>query len=516
MLKKSIKLSAKSVAGIAVFIAFNSLAAAAEQASSACTELTALQLPAVTITLAEVVTAGSFAPDGAAGDARNRMYQPLPAFCRVAATLRPSADSDIKIEVWLPVAQWNGKYLAIGNGAFSGNIRHPAMIDPLLRGYATSSTDTGHEGNTASFGLGHPEKVIDFGWRSVHEMAAVAKQLITTYYQSGPRYSYWNGCSAGGRQALQAAQRFPADFDGIIAGAPGLDWTGRAVAALRVAQVLAADPAARLGESERDLLHRAALNTCDASDGVADGVIDSPQQCQVEPATLRCSTGSDSACLTDAQVTTANLIYGSAINPATGRTIPGLVPGSEPGWTDLGWTESARATGDEQLKYLVYQDPNWRIEQFDFDIDVVKAEQQDNNTLNALNADLRPFFGRGGKLLQYHGWSDPQISPLSSTQYYASVLDVFGNRAAIHDDYRLFMVPGMAHCGGGPGTDSFDAVSALEAWVENDVAPERIDATHSTQGVVDRARPLCPFPEVALWSGAGSTDVAENFSCRMP
>lgn len=515
MRKLSIKAYLFRALSIISMSAINSLAGAAQPTPLACDNLASLQLPAASITMTELVAAGEFSPPGNT-DARNSIYQALPAFCRVTATLRPSPDSDIKIEVWLPVAQWNGKFLAVGNGAFTGNIRHTSMIEPLSRGYATSSTDTGHEGNTASFGLGHPQKVIDFGWRSVHEMTVAAKQIISAYYASAPRYSYWNGCSAGGRQAMQEAQRFPNDFDGIIAGAPGLDWTGRAAAALRVAKELDANPAMQLDAAARQLLHAAALNTCDANDGVRDGVIDNPQQCRVDLAALQCNSTNTQACLTQAQVSAAQLIYSSATNPATGREIAGLLPGSELGWTDLGWTQSARDTGDEQFKYLVYGDGSWAVSDFDFATDIARAEQEDANTLNALSTDLHAFFGGGGKLLQYHGWSDPQISPVNSTQYYQAVVEEFGGRETIHDDYRLFMAPGMGHCGGGPGPNSFDAVSALEAWVERGTAPDSIVAEHSSQGMVDRRRPLCPYPEVAAWLGNGSTDEASNFVCRAP
>ena len=201
--------------------------------------------------------------DGAAGAVEPSFTAPA-AFCRVGATLKPTADSDIKIEVWMPVAGWNGKFQAVGNGAFSGAIAYGAMRTALARGYATASTDTGHTGNTASFAPGHPEKVIDFGWRAVHEMTVAAKRIITAHYERAPRYSYWNGCSAGGRQAMQEAQKFPADFDGIIAGAPGLDWTGRAGQALRVAKALETSEAARLPQTARVLLHEAAVRACDA------------------------------------------------------------------------------------------------------------------------------------------------------------------------------------------------------------------------------------------------------------
>ena len=198
-------------------------------ARTSCEAVSTLALPNATITLAQAVEAGSFTPPAASSAAE--AFRALPTFCRVAATLKPTRDSDIKIEVWMPASGWNGKFQAVGNGAFNGAIAYPAMTTALARGYATSSTDTGHVGGSASFALGHPEKLIDFGWRAVHEMTAASKKIIATYYDAGPKYSYWNGCSAGGRQAMKEAQRFPADFDGIIAGAPGLDWTGRAAQA---------------------------------------------------------------------------------------------------------------------------------------------------------------------------------------------------------------------------------------------------------------------------------------------
>src|SRR5713101_5786329 len=229
-------------------------------ANASCGALSMLALSNATITLAQAVEAGPFTPP-AQGNAAEAS-RALPAFCRVAATLKPTRDSDIRIEVWMPTSGWNGKFQAVGNGAFSGAIAYPAMMTALARGYATSSTDTGHVGGSASFGLGHPEKVIDFGWRAVHEMTASSKKIIAAYYKAGPRFSYWNGCSAGGRQGMKEAQRFPADFDGIIAGAPGLDWTGRAAQAVHVAQALQKDGAARLSSAKTQLLHTAVLQAC--------------------------------------------------------------------------------------------------------------------------------------------------------------------------------------------------------------------------------------------------------------
>ena len=485
------------------------------RAAASCDSLASLKLPHTTITLARTVEAGASITDGSAADAAEPSAKAPRPFCRVSATLTPSSDSDIKMELWLPTANWNQKFQAVGNGAFSGSIAYPALVAALARGYAAASTDTGHVGNTASFALGHPEKLTDFAWRAPHEMADVSKRIIAAYYQAQARYSYWNGCSAGGRQALKAAQRFPADFDGIIAGAPGLDWTGRASQAVRVAKVLEADPSARLLEADRRRLHEAVVNACDLLDGVKDGLIGNPERCTFEPAVLQCKGSSTEGCLSAAQVSTARLIYSNGVNTRTGREIAGLRPGSELGWTDLGWTASARATGLDQFRFIVFADPRWTVERFNFDTDLVRAEEVDANTINALDPNVKPFFDRGGKLIQYHGWSDPQISPSNSTQYYSRVIEAVGGTTA-QASYRLFMAPGMGHCGGGEGPNTFDMVAALEQWVEGRQAPDRILATHAVKGVVDRTRPLCPYPQIATYVGTGSLDEAASFVCRVP
>ena len=480
-------------------------------AGTSCAALAALALPGATITLAQAVDAGPFTPPRADGDAGNARV--LPAFCRVGATLKPTADSDITIEVWMPASGWNGKYQAVGNGAFNGSIAYAAMMTALARGYATSSTDTGHTGNNARFAPGHPEKVIDFGWRAVHEMTLASKTILAAYYDAAPKWSYWNGCSAGGRQAMVEAQRFPADFDGIIAGAPGLDWTGRAAQAVRVLKVLEKNETARLSPAQTQLLHRAALDACDALDGVKDGLIADPARCRIDPSVLRCHGEAERGCLSAAQIETARLIYSPMINPATQREIAGLAPGSELGWTETGWTASARATGVDQFRFMVFNDPAWDAQRFGGDADVARAEASDHGTINALVPDLRPFFDRGGKLIQYHGWSDPQISPFNSTQYYTRVREALGS-AAIEPAYRLFMAPGMGHCAGGEGPNTFDMVGALERWVEQGRAPDQIMAVHSTNGRVDRTRPLCPYPQIAAYNGTGSVDEASSFTCR--
>jgi feruloyl esterase len=481
-------------------------------ANGACEKLAALTLAGGAVTQAESVSAGGFTPPG--GGAGAQAFKALAAFCRVAATLKPSSDSDIKIEVWMPQGSWNGKYQAVGNGAFTGNINYNDMREALARGYAVSSTDTGHTGGGAAWALGHPEKVVDFGWRAVHEMAVASKQIVAGHYGQAARYSYWDGCSAGGRQGLKAAQRFPQDFDGIVAGAPGMDWTGRSSRAVQVAKTLESNEAARLLQPQRELLHGAVVAACDALDGVKDGLIENPQRCAFDPGVLECKGSENGACLTKPQVETARLVYSNATNPKTGRAIGGLVPGSELGWTDLGWTASARATGLDQFRFLVFGDPQWTIQRFEGPGDFARAEEADRDTINALDANLKPFLDRGGKLIQYHGWSDPQISPLNSVQYYTRVAEASGGASRVHGSYRLFMAPGMGHCSGGEGPNVFDAVSALEQWVENGRAPDHIVASRSTKGVVERTRPLCPYPQVAVYNGSGNTNDAASFTCR--
>ena len=489
--------------------------------SLSCERLARLALPNAAITVAETVEAGSFSLPNATA-ATNEGFRKLPSFCRVAATLKPSNDSDIKMEVWMPATGWNGKFQAVDNGGFAGTINYSrdeqhSLTAALALGYATASTDTGHVGRGASWAPGHPEKVVDFGWRAVHEMTTVSKQVIASYYGRGPSLSYWHGCSSGGRQGLKEAQRFPDDFDGIIAGAPAFDFTAHFAQAMRVAKVLEATEAARLPQAQRQLLHGAVVAACDAIDGVKDGLIENPQRCQFDPGVLECTGSNTSGCLSAAQVESARLIYASAINPRTKREITGLAPGSELGWTDLGWTAATRITnGLSHFQFIVFGDPNWNLQRFNFDSDIVRAEEIDNDTANALDPNLKPFFDRGGKLIHYHGWSDPQISPGNSTQYYTRVLEALGGAANVHGSYRLFMAPGMAHCRGGEGPNTFDMLTALEQWVEQGKAPDQIIASHSANSIVDRTRPLCPYPQVAAYKGTGSTDDAANFACKAP
>ncbi len=469
-------------------------ACAAPAIAASCESLASLSLPGATITKVESVSEN-------------------PAHCRVAATLKPSSDSDIRIEVWMPASGWNGKYQAVGNSGWSGAIATRAMEEALKDGYATSSTDTGHQGGSANFALGHPEKLIDYAYRSEHEMTVQAKAIIAAFYGKESKYSYWNGCSAGGKQALKEAQRFPDDFDGIIAGAPGNNWTGRAIYSMWVAQALHKDEASYIPPEKYPLIHSAVLEACDALDGVRDGLIEDPTRCHFDPKVLECKSGDGPACLTTPQVEAARKIYSGAIDPGTKRQIfPGLEPGSELRWDVLG-SPRPFSIGNDFFKYVVFKDPSWDYKTLDFDRDSALAEKTDGGLIDAKDPNLKPFFSHGGKLIQYHGWSDWQISPLNSVHYYESVVETLGGASKVQDSYRLFMVPGMGHCGSGEGPNRFEKVTALEQWVEQGKAPAQIVAS-SPDG--KRTRPLCPYPQVAKYKGSGSTDDAANFTCARP
>jgi feruloyl esterase len=483
------------------------LAASIPAIAASCDSLASLALPDTTITKVESIADGGAAPQG---------LKNLPAFCRVAATLMPSTDSDIKIEVWLPASGWNGKYEAVGNGGWSGAISYSAMGEALRRGYATSSTDTGHAGGSASFALGHPEKLIDYAYRSEHEMTVKAKAIIAAFYGNAPKLSYWNGCSAGGKQALKEAQKFPADFDGIIAGAPGNNWTGRATYSMWVAQAVHKDEAAYIPPEKYPLIHNAVVEKCDALDGVKDGILEDPTRCQFDPKVLECKGADGPACLTAPQVEAARKIYSGAINPRTKQQIfPGLEPGSELDWNVLA-SPKPFGIGDDFFKYVVFKDPSWDYKTLNFDSDIALAAKTDNGLINATDPNLKAYFAHSGKLLQYHGWSDWQISPLNSVNYYQSVLETMGGASKVQDSYRLFMAPGMGHCGGSEGPNNFDMLGALEQWAEKAKPPAQIVASRIKNGKVERTRPLCPYPQIAKYKGTGSTDDTANFACALP
>jgi feruloyl esterase len=483
--------------------------------AATCESLASLALPGTTITLAQSVAAGEFTLPGrtfGGTPAPAVALKDLPAFCRIAATLKPTSDSDIKIEVWLPAAGWNGKLQAVGNGGWAGVISYGAMAEALHDGYATSSTDTGHVGGSGSFALGHPEKLVDFGYRSEHEMTVKAKALIEAFYGSRARMSYWNGCSTGGRQGLKEAQRFPDDYDGIIAGAPANPRTRLAFGTMWIAHANLKDPASYIPPAKYPAIHQAVLNACDSLDGLKDGLITDPTRCHFDPQVIACKGADSSDCLTPPQVETVTKILSPSRNPRTGEEIfPGLEPGAELGWATLAGPQPFAAITDH-FKYVVFKDPSWDWKTLNFDSDVALADKIDNETINATDANLKPFFSRKGKLLLYHGWADQNVAPQSTVNYYKRVLDTVsatvGGESKTADSIRLFMAPGMAHCGGGEGPNTFDMMSAVTDWRENGHSPERIIASRT-----GRTRPLCAYPQVAKYKGSGSIDDAENFVC---
>jgi feruloyl esterase len=475
-----------------------------------------LKLPHTTITRADSVVAGGFEMPKLPPP-QQATFKRMPAICRVAADIKPTPDSDIKIEVWLPAENWNGKFMGTGNGGWSGAIVYPSLAAGVNRGYATASTNTGHDGGDATFAIDHPEKLVDFGYRAVHEMTVQGKAITAAFYSKGPEKSYWNGCSSGGKQGLKEAQKFPTDYDGIVAGAPANYWTHLMAGDLWPAIVTSKDPAAFLSEAKLHVLHRAVIEACDSLDGVKDGLIEDPTRCHFDPAAVQCKGEENDTCLTAAQVDAARKIYEGATNPRTHESIfPGMSRGSELVWPALAG-ERPFGIPVSHFQVIVFRSPDWNYQTLDFDIDVALADKIDNGLLNATDPNLKAFFSHGGKLLMYHGWNDQLISPFNSVNYYNSVVKAMGGAARINDSYRLFMAPGMNHCNGGEGPSRIDPILNMDDWVKHGKAPDQLVAEHvASGGHVDRSRPLCPYPQVAKYKGAGSTDDAANFTCAKP
>ncbi|MEO8078794.1 MAG: tannase/feruloyl esterase family alpha/beta hydrolase [Acidobacteriota bacterium] len=491
-----------------------------------CAALTGLRLSDTTITAAEEVAGPAFAPpDGPE-------IMDLPPFCRIAAVTKPA----ITFEVWLPLSSWNGKFQGVGNGGMAGTIGYGSMAAALRRGYATAGTDTGHvaQGSfDASWALGRPDLIADFGHRGLHLTTVNGKAITKAFYGKRPAHAYYVGCSKGGQQGLMEAQRYPDDYDGIIAGDPANNWTRfYAGAHLWYSLATTKDPASYIPASHVPLLTDAVNAACDDLDGVHDGVLNDPRACRFDPAVLTCQPGQDpETCFTAAQVKAVKDIWAGARTSAGELVYPGLAPGGEAG--PGGWaawvTGTAPSEGthsraaDGFFKYMVFDDPDWDFRTFNYDTDVALAVRKVGPLLDAVDPNLERFRRHRAKLIVYHGWSDPDISPLNTIAYYESVAAAKqGKRTRdealknTQEFFRLFMVPGMQHCSGGPGASAFDMVSELETWVEKGVAPERVMASHSTNGVVDRTRPLCVYPKAAVYTGAGSTDDAANFECRTP
>jgi feruloyl esterase len=477
-----------------------------------CDALKTLSLPNVTITAAEFVTAG--APQTTGG--RGTQGVPLPAHCRVAATLKPSPDSHIEMELWMPAENWNGKFLAVGNGGWAGSIQTAAIANGLRRGYATASNDTGHKGGSASFAVGHPEKLIDFGYRAMHEMAVQSKAIIQAFYNRGPRLSYYQGCSTGGRQGMMEAQRYPEDFDAIIAGAPVYNVLHLNISQVSLQVGMLKDPSKIVPQNKVRLFADAVAAACDEKDGVKDGIVNEPRMCKFDPTVLLCKEGGDAPdCLTRSQVENAKSAYLPVTTARGDLVYPGRSPGFETGWRIPTPGQPLNPLFGDSPRYVGRQDPNWDVMTFDLETDLALV-LKNGGYIEASDPDLARFKARGGKLLLYHGWADPGPAPENTINYYEAVNKKL---AGSQDDWmRLFLMPGVGHCGGGVGPDQADFLGAMERWRESGIAPDQILATRGAGrgGQTPMSRPLCPFPQVARYNGSGSANDAANFRCVQP
>jgi len=458
----------------------------------------------------------------------------MPAHCFVEGTVATPGNT-VDFQLGLP-EKWNGKFIFEGVGGFAGAMGR--LNQGLERGYATATTDTGHKGGGTDgrWALNDRPKELDYGHRGTHVTAVAAKSVTSAFFGSKPKYAYFNGCSNGGRQALMEAQRYPEDFDGIIAGDPSfgaLGYVRRAV----MYQFMLKSPDHVLPAAKLDVLSKAIVAACDAKDGVTDGLVSEPRNCKFDPKVLLCKSGDAPDCLTAGQIESVNMIHSDTKLP-NGDHIPGFPLAHESGtsgwplwisgskdpikqadgsvWFDEATSPTGFRFADGFFRYLAFEkdDPNYDWRKFQLtDLPKIKTIAE---ILSPTDSDLNKFGASGKKLLMYHGWSDPAISTYGTIDYYNKVVKTAGGKQKADDFVRLFLAPGMHHCRGGPGPDNFDTLTALEQWVEKGTAPAMMVASHSTGGKVDRTRPLCPEPQVAHYIGAGSTDAAENFKCEIP
>jgi len=526
-----------SIGFVAVAFLLATEALGQQAVDAKCSSLAKLELPHVTLH-SEAVAAGGYVPSDPAQAGR---YKGLPAFCRVTATSAPTTDSDIKIEVWLPASGWNGKFRGQGNGGFAGEINYSLLAMSMNQGYATAGTDTGHaaDGTNAEWAIGHPEKVIDFGNRGIHEMTLTAKAVVDAYYGKAADHSYFAACSDGGREALMEAQRYPQDYDGILAGAPAYEWTNMVSAGMVKVKALTESTATYIPPAKIPAIAAAVREACDAADGLKDGILNDPRSCHFKPESMLCKAGETDSCLTQLQIASLKTLY-EPVKDASGKQIyPGTLPGAEEG--PGGWALWLLGTSPEKtLSYaftthyfedMVYGDPRWSYKSFNLEDGLKLATARTAVPLDATDPNLKAFAGRGGKLILYHGWNDPAISPLSTIDYYQKVVATNDNAASF---VRLFMVPGMQHCFSGPGPDSFgqlgwfpgsgpddaqhDLYLGLEQWVEKGLAPQQVIASKiegSPSPKITMTRPLCAYPAYAAYNSKGDPNDAANFGCRM-
>lgn len=448
----------------------------------------------------------------------------LPAFCEVTGTASPTPGSHIGVVYRLPEA-WNGKLLGVGGGGWAGNVTLESAAEGLAKGYAVAETDSGHPSANAvdvswaltADGKRNAEAIDDFGWRAVHVMTVLGKQVLDAYYGKPALKAYWQGCSTGGRQGLMEVQRFPDDYDGVIAGAPVYDFTVQTSAVLRT-QFFHADPESNLLPAQASLLNKAVLDACDGLDGLTDGIITDPRACRFDPVALQCKAGqSPPDCLTAKQVETVRKAY-EGFGTASGRVVAWpLMRGSEMDWVGrsignprapLG---SNAGLGSVGIQVIIYQDPKRDL--LTMAPDALLRDIDANPYTAAYEAkdpDIRKFAARGGKLLLYHGVYDPGPSMLSTVKYFEAARSALGSQAG---QVQLYLVPGMYHCRGGPGVDQFDSLDALDKWVTTSMAPKLIPASNKTSSI---ERPLCPYPALPAYDGKGDPKALGSFACKAP
>ncbi len=491
-----------------------------------CASLAKLSLADTTIVTADSVTSGTVTPPY--GDPVSN----LPAFCRVVGVLHPTADSHIRFEVWLPEKNWNHRFVGTGNGGFAGSIYYAQMAGNVRNGYATAGGDAGHQANAedASWAYHHPEKIVDFGYRGLHLVTLRARTITGKFYGDASIKAYFDGCSDGGREALMEAQRFPADYDGILAGAPANNWTHLLAAGVDESKTLVGDPAGYISSLKLPAITAAVLAQCDAQDGLKDGILNDPRMCRFDPSTLLCRGEDELSCLTAPEVASLKKIYAGGVDSEGHLIFPGLLPGDEAGaWKAWVVGEAPGASNYLQnfFRYMVYNDPSWNALTANVDDAVRDADAKTGAALNATNPDLGAFVARGGKLIMYQGWNDPAISPLNTVAYYGEVVKALGAERA-RDSVRLYMVPGMEHCLGGPGPSAFGqlglpagksgapgALTALEAWVENGTGPAELTAMKfPPKAGAAMTRPICPYPESTHYKGSGDPADASSFTCE--
>jgi feruloyl esterase len=500
-----------------------------------CEALAGLKLADTTISSSKAVAAGPFTPPGGRGGGRGGAD--VPAFCQVHGVLAPTPHSSIHFEVWMPAANWNGKLHVVGNGGLAGTISYPALAAALREGFAAASTDTGHTSTESPSWLEDRERLIDYSYRGLHMTTVNAKAIVQAYYSEQAKRAYYTGCSTGGKQGLMEAQRYPEDFDGILAGDAANFWTHQMASEVWNG-VVTSTPETNLSKEKLQLLQDATLQACDALDGAADGLVSDPARCRFDPAKLQCKSGDGPTCLTAAQVGAVRKIYEGPTNPRTRKRLyPGLYPGGEMGWaanTVINKTTKSGVSSYDFWGYAFYHKPDWPYPTFDFDKDVQRADEDLGPITNATSPNLEEFRKLGHKLIYYHGAADPLIPAQNGIDYFESLVSMQKGLARAQSFYRAFLVPGLYHCSGGPGPIGFgtsqpaptsqrdadhDALRALERWVESGTAPAQIIGTKYVDGDPAKGvafqRPLCPYPQVARYKGSGEMNDAANFTCAV-